>query len=74
MAAEDDKSVLEPISFDGIPITELTQEKAVEKYPDWTENEVMWLHYGLEYKYDLNFDMATGNLRGFTVERTYDVD
>ena len=34
----------------------------------------MWLHYGLEYKYDLNFDMSTGLLNGFTVERIYDVD
>ena len=74
MAAENDQSVLEKISFDGMPVTEWTQEKAMEKYPDWTGNEVMWLHYGLEYKYDLNFDMSTGYLNGFTVERTYDVD
>ena len=74
MAAEDDKNVLEKISFDGIPVTEWTQEKAVEKYPDWTGNEVMWLHYGLEYSYTLTFDMATGNLNGFTVECEYDVD
>lgn len=74
MAAEEDKSVLETLSFDGVPVTELTQEKAVEKYPDWTGNEVMWLHYGLEYKYDLHFDMSTGALNGFIVERTYDVD
>lgn len=58
MATENDKSVLETISFDGVPITELTQEKAAEKYPDWTGNEVMWLYYGLEYKYDLNFDIS----------------
>ncbi|MEY8337716.1 hypothetical protein AALB16_06735 [Lachnospiraceae bacterium 62-35] len=74
MAAEDDKGVLETISFDGVPVTELTREKAGEKYPDWTGDEVMWLHYGLEYKYDLNFDISTGNLSGFTVERIYDVD
>lgn len=74
MAAEDDKSVLETISFDGVPVTELTQEKVAEKYPDWTGNEVMWLHYGLEYKYDLNFDISTGYLNKFSVERTYDVD
>ena len=74
MAAENDKSVLEKISFDGVPVTEFTQEKAVEKYPDWTGNEVMWLHYGLEYSYTLTFDMATGNLNGFTVECKYDVD
>lgn len=74
MVSEKDKSVLETISFDGVPVTELTLEKAMEKYPDWTGNEVMWLHYGLEYKYDLNFDMSTGKLNSFTVERTYDVD
>lgn len=73
-AGADDKSVLETISFDGVPITELTQEKAAEKYPDWTGNEVMWLHYGLDYQYDLNFDMSTGALTSFTVARTYDVD
>lgn len=74
MAAEDDQSVLETISFDGVPVTELTQEKAAEKYPDWTGNEVMWLHYGPEYKYDLNFDISTGVLSAFTVARVYDVD
>ena len=74
IAAEDDKSVLETITFDGVPVTELTQEKVAEKYPDWTGNEVMWLYYGLEYKYDLNFDISTGYLNKFAVERTYDVD
>ncbi len=74
LATETDKSILEKIAFDGVLVTELTQEKAAEKYPDWTGNEVMWLHYGLEYKYDLNFDMSTGYLNKFAVERTYDVD
>lgn len=74
LATETDTGVLEQISFDGVPVTELTQEKAAEKYPDWTGNEVMWLHYGLEYKYDLNFDISTGRLNKFAVERTYDVD
>lgn len=74
MAAENDKSVLEKLAFDGVPVTEFTQEKAVEKYPDWTGDTTMWLHYGLEYKYDLMFDMTTGYLNGFIVERTYDVD
>lgn len=74
MARENDTGVLETISFDGVPVTELTREKAGEKYPDWTGDEVMWLHYGLEYKYSLNFDISSGNLSGFSVERTYDVD
>lgn len=74
MVAENDKSVLETISFDGVPVTELTLENTMEKYPDWTGNEVMWLHYGLDYKYDLLFDISTGILNGFNIERTYDVD
>lgn len=74
MASEDDESVLKTISFDGVPVTELTREKAGDKYPDWTGDENMWLHYGLDYKYDLIFNNATGKLSGFTVERTYDVD
>ena len=74
LATETDKSILEKIAFDGVPVTELTQEKAAEKYPDWTGNEVMWLHYGLEYKYDLYFVMSSGYLNKFAVDRTYDVD
>lgn len=73
-ATETDQSVLETISFDGVPITELNREKAEEMYPDWTGAETMWLHYGLTYKYDLNFDISTGALSAFSVERTYDVD
>lgn len=47
---------------------------AGEKYPDWTGDEVMWLHYGLDYKYDLNFDISTGKMTKFIIEWTYDVD
>jgi len=74
VTTESDTAVLEAVTFDGVPLTELTREKAGEMYPDWTGDEVMWLHYGTEYKYDLNFDMSTGNLTKFAVERTYDVD
>lgn len=71
---EEDQSVLEQIGFDGVPVTQWTREMAGEKYPDWTGDEVMWLHYGLDYKYDLNFDMSTGKMTQFSVEREYDVD
>lgn len=71
---EEDKSVLEKIAFDGVPITELTREKAGEMYPDWTGDEVMWLKYGLEYRYDLNFDMTSGQMTKFSASREYDVD
>lgn len=74
LVSETDTGVLEKIAFDGVPVTELTQAKAAEKYPDWTGNEVMWLHYGLEYQYDLNFDMSTGCLNKLALARLYDVD
>lgn len=74
LISEDDQSVLEKVQFDGVPATEFDRELAGEKYPDWTGNETMWLKYGLEYKYDLNFDMASGQLTQFTVECKYDVD
>ena len=51
-----------------------TQKKAVEKYPKWSGDEIMWLNYGLDYKYLLTFDISSGNMTGFTVERNYDVD
>lgn len=73
LVGEEDKSVLEKIAFDGVPITELTREKAGEMYPDWTGDEVMWLKYGLEYKYDLNFDMTSGQMTKFSASREYDV-
>ena len=74
IATEEDETVLNQMAFDGVPVTELTCEKAQEMYPDWSGNEVMWLKYGLEYSYSLNFDMSTGRLTQFTVERKYDVD
>ncbi len=69
-----DQSLLDQIAFDGVPFKEMTQKKAVEKYSDWSGDEIMWLNYGTDYKYLLTFDIATGDLTGFTVERKYDVD
>ncbi len=56
------------------PVTEWTREKAAERRPDRSGNEVMWLKYGLEYSYALTFGMAAGKLSGFTVECKYDAD
>lgn len=71
---EEDPAALDKLEFDGVKVTELTRDKAGEMYPDWTGDENMWLHYGLDYRYDLNFDSSTGQLTQFTVEREYDVD
>lgn len=59
----------------GIEITWMDENyEKIPIDPDWSGNEVMWLKYGLEYSYDLNFDMSIGRLTQFTVERKYDVD
>ncbi len=71
---EEDSAELDKITIDGVKVAELTRDKAGEMYPDWTGDESMWLKYGLEYRYDLNFDSSTGKLTQFTVERKYDVD
>ena len=68
----DEKMV--PLGEAVIAYIEMTQKKAVEKYSDWSGDEIMWLNYGTDYKYLLTFDIATGDLTGFTVERKYDVD
>ncbi len=74
LGAGESGAVLEKLQLNGVPIPEITRAKAEEMFPDFTGNEVMWLKYGLDYKYDLNFDAATGKLIKFSVERSYDVD
>lgn len=74
LAGVEDAQLLEEIAFDGVPVSQWTRELAGEKYPDWTGDDTMWLHYGLTYKYDLNFDMGTGKLVKFAVSKEYDVD
>lgn len=68
------KEELDNILFDGVPVSEITREKAEEMCPDFTGDEVMWLQYGTDYKYDLNFSMEDGHMTGFSIEKEYDVD
>ncbi len=72
LAAASDEE-LAKIAFDGAPVNEITREKAGEMCPDFTGDENMWLQYGTDYKYDLNFD-ADGKMIKFAVEKEYDVD
>lgn len=69
-AGEED---LSGIQFDGVPVSELTREKAGEMCPDFSGDENMWLQYGTDYKYDLNFD-SEGKMIKFSIEKEYDVD
>ncbi len=68
------KEELDNILFDGVPVSEITREKAEEMCPDFTGDEVMWLQYGTDYKYDLNFSTEDGHMTGFSIEKEYDVD
>lgn len=69
-AGEED---LSGIQFDGVPVSELTREKAGEMCPDFSGDENMWLQYGPDYKYDLNFD-SEGKMIKLSIEKEYDVD
>ncbi len=72
---EEDKEAQAEIAFDGVPVTEMTREKAGELYPDFTGDEVMWFSTGLKnYDYGLYFDSSSGGLMKFSAEYRYDVD
>lgn len=63
------------IVFNGVPITELTREKAGEMFPDFRGDDAMWFSTGLkEYDYFLGYESQTKKLVRLTVEREYDVD
>lgn len=61
------------ISLAGVPLDELTREKAGEVFPNFTGDDYMWLYYGKSYHTFTSFDME-GKLSKFSVERKYDVD
>ncbi len=72
---DQDRDLLNHITFNGVAIPELTREKAGEMFPDFTGDEVMWFSSGLlDYKYFMTFDMEDGFMDQLEVEREYDVD
>lgn len=72
---QEDDSEHPDILFNGVPVTELTREKAGEMFPDFKGDSAMWFSSGLKkYEYFLGFDSNTGEMRSFSVEREYDVD
>lgn len=70
-----DKTGLDKIAFNGVPVTELTREKAGEVFPDFTGDQNMWFSQPtmLEYRYFMGFG-ADGMLTQFSVKKDYDVD
>lgn len=72
-----EKTDLRKISFNGVPITELTREKAGEMFPDFSGDETMWFSpYTMkDYSYFMGFNsQGDGSLIRFSVEKKYDVD
>ncbi len=70
-----DKTGLDKIAFNGVPVTELTREKAGEVFPDFTGDQNMLFSQPtmLEYQYFMGFG-ADGMLTKFSVKKDYDVD
>ena len=70
-----DKSGLDKILFNGVPITEISREKAGEMFPDFSGDENMWFSSPtmLDYEYFMAFG-ADGMLMKVSVKKNYDVD
>ncbi len=69
-----DKSENDGISFNGVPVNEISREKAGEMFPDFQGDENMWFSSGLKnYDYFTSFD-GDKMLSRFYAERIYDVD
>lgn len=71
----EDSAVLNRIQFNGVPLSELTGEKAKEVFPDFSGDENMWFSPPamLDYSYFMAFD-SNGTLSKLSLEKKYDVD
>lgn len=65
---------LEQILLDGVPVSEISREKAGEMFPEFTGDDNMLLQYGSEYKYVLGFASENHMLSSVSLEKKYDVD
>ena len=70
-ATPEERSV---VTFNGVPVGEISEEKAHEMFPDFTAFDNGMLQYGLEYSYSLTFSPEDHMLYNFYVEKEYDVD
>lgn len=70
-----DKADLDNILFNGVPVNEISREKAGEMFPDFTGDENMWFSPATMrgYEYFMSFD-EEGMLMNVSVEKDYDVD
>lgn len=66
---------LEKLKFNGVPVAELTREKAEEMFPEFTGDENMWFSPAsmTDYRYFTAYD-SDGKMNKFSVEKKYDVE
>ena len=69
-----EESELKRITFNGVPASEMSREKAGEMFPDFTGDDYMWLQKGEDYEYFMSFDPTDLMLSSFSLEKEYDVD
>lgn len=69
-----DRDYLDKITFNGIPISEMTAEKAHEAFPDFTGDDAMWFSPVSMTDYDYFMGFTQGTIISLTVEAEYDVD
>ncbi len=71
----EEKAELAKIVFNGVPLSEMTREKAGEVFPDFSGDNNMWFSPAeqLDYKYFMSFD-TEGTITSLSLEKKYDVD
>lgn len=67
----EDRSAIE---LNGVPVNEITQEKAQEMFPDFSSYDYYMHEYGDDYEYSLSFSQQDELLSHFILKREYDVD
>jgi len=74
--SSDDEEAKEKIKFNGVPVSEISREKAGEMFPDFTGDDNMWFSKATEtdYKYFMSFSMEDKLLAKLEIEKGYDVD
>lgn len=62
------------IALNGVPVNEITQENALEMFPNFESYGYNMKEYGKDYEYSLGFSQRDGSLNHFTIKKEYDVD
>lgn len=70
------KAGLGQVLFCGVPVTEISREKAEEMFPDFTGDPYMWFSPAsmADYEYFMAFGTEDGMLNRLLIEKRYDVD